>query len=72
MVDWFMGYLSERGQPLRPCFPRDIVEQILWGARHAGTEPLINQASIDQACQNYFLRPDSAGPQAAPEPRLAA
>jgi len=72
-VDGFMGILGELKQPLRPCFPRDIIQQILWRARYAGTEPRIDRASIAHACRNYFLLSEAeAAPQTKPEPRLAA
>jgi predicted ATPase with chaperone activity len=42
-------------QELRQCFPRDIVNQVLWAARYEGKKPHINHESIAQAVDAYFL-----------------
>jgi predicted ATPase with chaperone activity len=42
-------------EPLRPCYPRDIVLQICWGARYEGKRPELNEGTIEAACRNYFL-----------------
>jgi predicted ATPase with chaperone activity len=40
---------------LRQCYPRDIVNQILWAARYEGKIPFMNHASMAQAVEAYFL-----------------
>jgi predicted ATPase with chaperone activity len=47
-------------QPLRPCYPLDIVRQICWAARYAGSEPRLDQETVELACRNYFLPPEQA------------
>jgi predicted ATPase with chaperone activity len=46
---------NEFKEPLRPCHPRDIVQQIVWAARYEGTQARLDTGSIVQACRNYFL-----------------
>jgi predicted ATPase with chaperone activity len=46
---------SEYGHPLRACYPRDIVNQILWRARYEGREPKMTLDSLHDACRAYFL-----------------
>jgi predicted ATPase with chaperone activity len=42
-------------QELRQCYPRDLVNQILWAARYEGKKPILNHASLAQAVEAYFL-----------------
>jgi predicted ATPase with chaperone activity len=44
-------------EPLRACYPRDIVQQILSRARYLEREPLLDREALVQACGNYFLPP---------------
>ena len=44
-------------EPLRACYPRDVVQQILWGARYLQKEPHLDREAVIQACRNYFLAP---------------
>ena len=44
-------------QPLRACYPLDIVNQIRWSAQYAGQQPVLSLAALTQACHNYFLAP---------------
>jgi predicted ATPase with chaperone activity len=44
-------------EPLRACYPRDIVQQILSRARYLEREPLLDREALAQACGNYFLPP---------------
>jgi energy-coupling factor transporter ATP-binding protein EcfA2 len=46
---------SKLHQALRPCFPRDIVNQICWAARYEGKQPVLDHASVMRAVENYFL-----------------
>ncbi|OPY75735.1 MAG: hypothetical protein A4E65_03415 [Syntrophorhabdus sp. PtaU1.Bin153] len=48
---------SDYKEPLRACYPRDILNQIVWQARYLQKEPLFNQQSVEDACRNYFLAP---------------
>lgn len=40
---------------LRACHPRDIVDQVVNRARYLNQEPVLDKASIDAACHNYFV-----------------
>ncbi|MGA3372063.1 MAG: hypothetical protein ABSC48_09915 [Terracidiphilus sp.] len=42
-------------QELRQCFPRDIVNQVLWAARYDGKAPYLDKAALKQAVEAYFL-----------------
>jgi energy-coupling factor transporter ATP-binding protein EcfA2 len=42
-------------QELRQCYPRDLVNQILWAARYEGKKPILNHASLALAVEAYFL-----------------
>jgi predicted ATPase with chaperone activity len=46
---------SKQHQALRPCYPRDIVNQICWAARYERQKPVIDHASVMRAVENYFL-----------------
>ena len=45
----------EYKEPLRACYPRDIIQQILWGARYLQKKPRLDREAVAQACRNYFL-----------------
>ncbi len=58
VVDHIIDLLrTELNQPLRPCYPRDIVSQICWEARFAGKQPVLHWATVTRACRSYFLSP---------------
>ena len=40
---------------LRPCYARDLVNQIRWVARYEGRKPYINRAAVMRAAEAYFL-----------------
>jgi len=42
-------------QELRPCYPRDIVNQVCWAAQYEGQTPYIDRASLQTALNAYFL-----------------
>jgi predicted ATPase with chaperone activity len=42
-------------QELRQCFPRDIVNQVLWSAKYEGRKPYLDYSSLATAVQAYFL-----------------
>jgi len=44
-------------QALRPCQPRDIINQVCWGARYERRTPRLDRDTVDQACRAYFLSP---------------
>lgn len=66
VVDHVMDKITgELNQPLRPCYARDIVQQIIWRARYDSKKPTLDRTTVENACRNYFLgdqaRPASAG-----------
>jgi predicted ATPase with chaperone activity len=42
-------------QPLRACYPRDVVNQVIWAAKYQGREARLDEASVTQACHSYFV-----------------
>jgi predicted ATPase with chaperone activity len=44
-------------EPLRPCYPRDIVNQICWAARFEGKSPCLDQQAVTRAMEAYFVMP---------------
>jgi len=56
VVDELIDLLTKTlHEPLRPCYARDLVQQICWTARYEGKEPHLDRSSIVQACRNYFI-----------------
>jgi predicted ATPase with chaperone activity len=42
-------------QPLRACYPRDIVNQVCWAAKYEGKPPKFEPDSVMRAVEGYFL-----------------
>ena len=42
-------------EPLRACYPRDILRQIQWASQYLQKDPRLDRESVAQACRNYFL-----------------
>ena len=59
VVDGFTKVLSELRQPLRACYPRDIIQHICWKAKYEGKQPLLTLDAVREACDSYFLGPSS-------------
>ena len=53
LIEFIRGGLK---QDLRPCYPRDIVNQVLWAAKYDGRRPHLNRAAMTQAIEAYFLQ----------------
>lgn len=47
-------------EPLRPCYPRDLMNQICWSAKYEGKKPVIDRESLMRAVDAYFLVPVEA------------
>jgi predicted ATPase with chaperone activity len=47
----------EYAEPLRGCYPRDILQQILCEAHYLQKEPRLDREAAARACRNYFLAP---------------
>lgn len=60
-VDDVIGMIATHfGQALRSCYPRDLLNQILWRARYQKTEPVVTSQTLADACRAYFLSRDEA------------
>jgi hypothetical protein len=46
---------QDRREPLRACYPRDILQQILWAAQYRQKKPQLDRKALEDACNNYFL-----------------
>ncbi len=58
VVEHLIGVLlNELKQPLRACYPRDIVAQIGWAAKYEGRAPELDRETVAAACRNYFIAP---------------
>lgn len=51
---------TQYGQALRPCYPRDLLNQIVWRARYEKTPPVVTRETLGEACRAYFLSRDDA------------
>jgi hypothetical protein len=55
VVDSVISALQEAGEPLRPCYPRDLVNQVCWAAKYESKTPCLDIPSLQQALSSYFL-----------------
>lgn len=56
IIDEFIEMLQDRlEQPLRPCYPRDLVNQVCWAARYEGKTPYVDHEALMRAVRAYFL-----------------
>ncbi len=59
VIDRLIDVLAkELKQPLRACYPRDVIHQICWAAAYQGKRPQLELEAVAQACRNYFLPPE--------------
>ena len=48
--------LRERfNEPLRPCYPRDLINQIAWTARYESRKPKLDSEALMRAAEAYFI-----------------
>jgi SpoVK/Ycf46/Vps4 family AAA+-type ATPase len=59
IVESFIKVLTDRNQPLRACYPRDIIQHICWKAKYEGSQPVLTAQAIQDACNSYFLAPST-------------
>jgi len=52
LIAFIRGVLK---QELRQCYPRDIVNQVIWAARYEGKMPYLDHAAMTRAAEAYFL-----------------
>jgi len=48
---------TDLGQDLRPCYPRDILNQVCWAARYERRPPQLDRDALALACRTYFISP---------------
>jgi hypothetical protein len=53
LIDFIRSTLNKE---LRQCYPRDVVNQVLWSARYEGRKPYIDSMALAQAVEAYFLQ----------------
>ena len=53
---------TQYGQPLRACYPRDLLNQIVWRARYEKIDPVVSRQTLADACGAYFLSRDPSAP----------
>ena len=42
-------------EELRPCHPRDLINQVCWAARYEGRKPKLDRSSLLRAVRTYFV-----------------
>jgi predicted ATPase with chaperone activity len=42
-------------QDLRSCYPRDLVNQVVWAAKYEGRPPVLDREAVMRAVEAYFL-----------------
>ena len=55
VVDSVIAALEEAGEPLRPCYPRDLINQVCWAAKYESQTPRLDIPSLQRALSSYFL-----------------
>ena len=51
---------DEYKEPLRPCYARDILQQVFWAATYRREEARLDEETIEEASRNYFLSSKSS------------
>jgi MoxR-like ATPase len=49
---------NEMKQPLCPCHPGDLLNQVSWTATFRGEQIRVDRDTLERACQSYFLSSD--------------
>ena len=55
LVEELLDLLKKKKEPLRPCYPRDLVNHICWAARYASQTPKLDRDGLIGAVEAYFL-----------------
>ena len=64
IVDDLIDHLTTQWkQPLRPCYPQDLLNHVLWTAQYEGRTPSLDLETLADACRSYFLTPGSRDAQ---------
>lgn len=52
LADWIE---NEYHLSLKPCYPRDVVQQVMWRAKLEGKPAELTEETLRDACKNYFV-----------------
>ena len=64
LVDELISLLQGRfKEPLRPCYPRDLINQVIWTARYEQRKPKLDRESLVRAAEAYFIHEDEQAPK---------
>jgi len=55
VLDELVYVIRTHSKLLRPCYARDIVNQVRWAARYEGKKLAVDHSSVMRAAQVYFL-----------------
>jgi len=44
-------------EPLRPCYPKDLMNQICWAAKFESRRPTLDREALKHAVESYFVLP---------------
>ena len=44
-------------EPLRPCYPKDLMNQICWAAKFEARRPALDREALRHAVESYFVVP---------------
>ena len=56
IVDYVIAFIKDKlNEPLRPCYPRDVVNQVCWAARYEGHPARLDHDTIRRALSAYFV-----------------
>jgi len=56
LVNEVIEFINARArEPLRPCFPRDLANQIVWASRYQNQAARLNKGTISAALSAYFV-----------------
>ncbi len=60
VIDGLIDIIQDKmKEPLRACYPRDIVNQIRWSARYEEREPVLDREAVQTAVEAYFTTDDT-------------
>ena len=64
LVEELISLLQDRfKEPLRPCYPRDLINQVIWTARYEQRKPKLDRESLVRAAEAYFINADEQAPK---------
>lgn len=57
LADLILAIRDGLHEELRPCHPRDLINQVCWAAQYEDRRPILDRASLLGAMEAYFLMP---------------